>query len=352
MDLTGWPFLVLVVGISGAVLVGTMALWNRWPHRAAWPLRFLSLVLVMVCGAAVMADVVNRDYGFYTSFGDLLGSSPLPHDRPVPARDRGTVERVRLDGGNSGIHRDGLVYLPAAYSRPDAADRHFPVVELFHGFPGQPDNWTRHLGIAHVLDLEISSGRLPPVIAVMPTISDHGRDSECVDAVRGRANETYLAVDVPTAVAARFRVADGPGTWAAMGYSTGGFCAVDLALHHPGRYAAAVSLDGYFTPQVDSNTGDLYRGRQDVRDNNSPQWLLAHGASRVPLYLMASRGDPEGLRAINHLRRAAPADYPFTLRTDLKGGHNFNPWHRAGPAALDWIGSHLGTAPPTSRPTG
>ncbi|MER6384187.1 alpha/beta hydrolase-fold protein [Streptomyces sp. NPDC001250] len=60
----------------------------------------------------------------------------------------------------------------------------------------------------------------------------------------GRRNETYLAVDVPAQLVAHYQVSNAPRSWAAMGYSTGGFCAANVAFHHPARYAAAAALSG------------------------------------------------------------------------------------------------------------
>lgn len=44
-----------------------------------------------------------------------------------------------------------------------------------------------------------------------------------------------------------------------MGYSTGGFCAVNLAIRHPDQFSAAVSLSGYFHAVTDNSTGDIYK---------------------------------------------------------------------------------------------
>ncbi|MDJ0342418.1 alpha/beta hydrolase-fold protein [Streptomyces sp. H10-C2] len=357
MALTGWPFMAVVIATAVAVVAATMLLWNRWPRRGAVLLRLMSLLLVMASGAAVMADLVNRDYGFYQTFGDLLGQPPVPapagtskqarSDPPVPADAHGRVESVRLDGPVSGVSRDARVYLPAAYFRPEAATHRFPVIELLHGFPGGPHNWTHHLHVVETLDREIAAGRMPPVIAVAPTDYDHGRDSECVNAVRGQQNETYLAVDVPAAVARHYRALDTRASWAAIGYSTGGFCAVNIAFHHPERYGAAAALSGYFTAVSDSQTGDLYRGQTAVRQWNSPLWLAGHGRATVPLYLVASRGDPGALRNMQQLQDVAGAGLPVKTVIVPKGGHNFHVWYPATPAAFDWLAAHLPAAQST-----
>jgi S-formylglutathione hydrolase FrmB len=349
MTLLGLPFLFLLVAVAATLVAATMLLWNRWPRRWAFPMRLLSLLLVMASGVLLAADVVNRDYGFYTSLDDLLGRAPvqvLVADRAAPDPDvgeraKGRIVQVRLSGARAGVTRDALVYLPAAYFQPSQAKRRFPVLELFHGYPGSPRNWVRQLHLARVLDAEIASGSLPPVIAVIPTDNDPGQDSECVDAVGGQRDETYLAVDVPADIEREFRALDIPHGWAAAGYSTGGFCAVNIALHHPDRYAAAASLSGYYNATVAGTTSVLYGGNAAAWRWNSPQWLVGHRRVRVPLYLVASRGDHEAMGAMLGMRRAASRRLPLVTVTLPNGGHNFRVWYAASLAAFDWLGAHL-----------
>ncbi len=140
MALTGLPFLIVLTGAAIVVVALTMALWNRWPRWWANPLRLLSLLLVMLCGIGLAADMVNRDFDFYSSFGDLLGQvSTNGPAVALPVQDYGTqnaasrVVRVQLVGARSHLNRYALVYLPAAYFQRSQARRRFPVIELFHG---------------------------------------------------------------------------------------------------------------------------------------------------------------------------------------------------------------------------
>jgi enterochelin esterase-like enzyme len=370
MALTGLPFLVILIAVAAALMGATMLLWNRWRWPWAVPVRLLCMLLMMAAGALLAADVVNRNYGFYSSFSDLLGRVPVqgtiistagPSGENAggglhapyrsgdvrSARDlgdsqaRGRVIKVRLDGARSGVRRDALVYLPAAYFQPSQAGHRFPVIELFHGYPGNPTNWIRQLHFDQTLDVEIAAGRMPPVIAVAPLDNDRGHDSECVDAVRGQKDETYLAVDVPADIQRDFRALDTARAWATIGYSTGGFCAVNLALHHPDRYAAAASLAGYYTAIVDRSTGDIYRGQAAQRRYNSPQWVVAHKPTTVALYLVASRGDPQAMWAMVSMRRAAHNRSPLITVTLPGGGHNFYVWYTTSLAAFEWLGAHL-----------
>lgn len=144
-----------------------------------------------------------------------------------------------------------------------------------------------------------------------------------------------------TDIQRQFRALDTPRAWATLGYSTGGFCAVNLALHHPDRYAAAASLAGYYTAIVDRTTGDLYQGHVGLRRWNSPQWLVVHKPVSLALYLVASRGDPQAMWAMASMRRATHNRWPLVAVTLPAGGHNFAVWYTAGLAAFRWLGAHL-----------
>jgi hypothetical protein len=67
----------------------------------------LCLLLVMLAGTGLAADMVNRSFDFYTSFSDLLGHAASGQRGPAvaePVQDWGLqngarrVVRVRLDG--------------------------------------------------------------------------------------------------------------------------------------------------------------------------------------------------------------------------------------------------------------
>lgn len=368
MNLLGLPFLVLASVIAAVVPAVVAGQWNRWPTRATWPARVMSMLLVMAVGAAYTGVLVNRVFGFYSTVGDLLATSALTYRPPQsfqpvqPGPDRVQVLRpdwfragqqaaqqgrgvllpVLMPGRRSGLARHGLVYLPAAWFLDAGVS--VPVVEMLHGYPGSPGNYQVQLGIQTILDREIATRRMPPAVAVFPNTYERGRASECVDAVHGQRNETYLAVDVPNDVQATFGTSPGRSL-ALLGYSEGGFCAVNLGLHHPDRVTAAVSLSGYFTAGTDTGTKALYVGERDALRRNSPMWWVRHRAPTAPaLMLVSGADDTASLQQDRGLartaRRYAPK-LPVTSALVPHGAHNFATFDRALPAALDFLGQHL-----------
>lgn len=381
MSITGLPFLLLVLLIGALLMAGQYLAWPRWPgwlgrFSAGAPLpRVLTMIVLMLWGALVAGVAVNREYDFYSSVGDLLGRPASAHQlavlgAPRPSagvivetpgwrarvlrnarQNRGTLLDVIYRGDLSGITRPGQLYLPVAFSTDP--HRRFDAVEFFHGSPGQPQQFQQLLDITDRLDGEVAANRMPPVIGVFPQLFI-GRTSECVNAVRGSrglATETYLSADVPQDLVQSFRVRPGR-SWAGIGVSMGGFCAVNLGLHHPERYAAAASLSGYFTAGETAGSGYLYRGSRLARHQNSPTWWVAHRAPVAPaLYLFASSGASDDIRELRgftaELHRSARA-LPSVSVVGAGGGHNWRVWAGALDPALDWLGGYL--SPPLSPP--
>jgi enterochelin esterase-like enzyme len=376
MTLTGLPFLLLLLLGAALLLAGTYVMWSRWPAAFALPVRLLCLLLLMGWGALVVLDQINRTYDFYSSLADLLGSTPSAHalavlsgPRPEAGvrietkdwatvglsdarRGRGELLSVSYRGTRSSIIRSGLLYLPAAYFL-GPPDRRFAAIEFFHGFPGVPQDFQRALDISGRLDSEISAGRMPPVIGVFPRTYE-GPVSECVNAVGGEQDATYLTVDVQDDLVNSFRVLPGR-SWAALGYSTGGYCAVNLGLQNPERFSAVVSLSGFFTAGEDPGAAALFRASHTARHENSPIWWVQHRAPTAPaMYLFASGGDPAAVREVGALQ-AVHAKYaraqPLVVSLALGGGHNWGVWGGAIDPALDWLGQYLPAplAPPLTE---
>jgi S-formylglutathione hydrolase FrmB len=376
MTLTGWPIMLLLGMIGLMCAVGTSLLWNRWPGWWALPGRAVSLLLVMVLGGVLALAQVNRSYGFYTSVSDLLGRPASPRSLAMPAhpgtgsqvivltpdwaalgrRDsrhgRGLLLNVLYPGMRSGLTHHGLLYLPAAYFTGNA-QRRFAAVEVFHGYPGSPETFPQLMNIQARLETEIAAGRIPPVVLVIPQVYAGGHSSECVNAVHGEQWETYLSGDVLDDVTRTFRV-DASRSWATLGISTGGFCAANVALHHPERYAAAASISGYFTAGQDPGTPSLYQGSRFASRDNSPLWWVRYrNPVAPPLFLSASGGDPGAMgeaRAMTATLRHYAPSLPTTTMLTASGGHNWGVFAAAFGPAIDWIAQYLPgplVAPPT-----
>jgi hypothetical protein len=137
--------------------------------------RVLAALLAFVPAVLFGVACVNKYYGYYETWGAVAAdfsdsgtasnlpaipsippgpgtaSQPVPGPsgeappgrRPSlpPAATDGITVRMQVPGRLSGISRQVLVFLPGQYFQPGYARHRFPVIELLHGSPGQPQDW-------------------------------------------------------------------------------------------------------------------------------------------------------------------------------------------------------------------
>lgn len=359
--------------LTGALVVGVpvaaVAVWNRVPGpRAVRAAERLALVVLAQGLAVLLAFVsVNDQYQFYTSWSDLLGSAPPPGQivqtggttlagpsgpvrvQPVVSgrtSDGGRLVSETVHGARSGITAHVLVHLPPGY---DTSRRSYPVVELLAGWHSGPGSWVSSLGLLGALRTVEASGALGPVIAVMPEVNvATPRDVECTDLPRGPKAETWLTTDVRDLVLSQFRALPDATSWALMGYSTGGYCAAKLALHHPRWYHSAVVMSGYFEAIKDGTTGDLWGGSLLRRELNSPAWLVTHRpVPALDLLVFTSRRDGESYPSTRRFLSLAHSPLQVYSLIAPEGGHNFKALQAALPEMLGWLGQHLSWTDPS-----
>jgi S-formylglutathione hydrolase FrmB len=156
-----------------------------------------------------------------------------------------------------------------------------------------------------------------------------------VDLVGGPKAETYLTVDVPAVVKARFRVRTDRGGWGLIGYSAGGFCAANLLLRHPDRYAAGASLSGYADPGIVIGDGTEHT-------SNNVAWRLAHlPVPPVALYLVCAADDRHSTRDAALIAGLVRAPMTLTTGTLARGGHSQPAWRSMEAPAFDWLSARL-----------
>lgn len=375
MPLTGKETLWLAIALAAVMPAVALYSWNRvgrGPTTVAkwlrWTWRGAVLFGSQLTAVILVAVLINDAGKFYTSWLELLGerhtlrhtvATPGLQDRAIQAeldkaraQGHGLIVKITIPGTRSGIGDfSGLVYLPVQYGMPGYEHRTFPVVELIAGSPGTPKTWTGPLAVAKVLDTEIASGRSLPFIAVMPSQEVAGRrDTQCVNVVGGQDVETYLTTDVRAVITRAYRANPRAGSWGLMGYSSGGYCATNLAMRHPDMFAAAVSIAGLARPAHDHQTGELFGRSTTLRDQNTPIWRATHlPPPDIALLLMSSAQDKETYRDAHLMAAAATLPLSVTLVTLRRGGHNFEVWHAEEPVAFDWLSEHL-TAPLTPPP--
>ncbi|KAB1143664.1 esterase family protein [Streptomyces luteolifulvus] len=372
MSLTGTTFLYTLVVLTVVALVLPFVLWSRLrgPRLLRGAARALMLLFAQVTAVALVLVLVNNENNLYDSWADVLGTGD--HVRHAPdlgpdgtggtalerlprvtqqfepvggpgMHEAGGVRVTRLRGRVSGVDAEVYVWLPPQYDEPAYRHHKFPVVELLPGYPGSAKAWFGSLR-AHeqVLPL-MREGRIAPFILVAPrTHLLAGADTGCAN-IPGTVNaDSWLSIDVPRMVMDNFRARPAPEGWAVAGYSAGAHCAAKLAVAHPDRYRAAVSMSGYNDPSGERTS--LTAQNPALRTGNNPCLLLrkAPVPPRVALYLSGQPHD--GYEAAVALEQAAKA--PTTVHVVYiprnAGGHTMALWRPQVVPAFQWLTAQLG----------
>jgi hypothetical protein len=345
----------LLVAASAALLVAAI-------RFRLLPVKVLSGALAIAVAMTGGIAAVNYYYGYYKTWGALwtdvhggtgnlgvISATSTTSTTSTAALEPGRFGWTTLPGKLSGYSRRGLVYLPPQYGQARYAHIRFPVVELFHGTPGSPVSWDNVLQVNRVADSLIARHIIGPMVLVMPAINGAGRDyQDCVNGP-GVRDETYLTQDVRADVLARYRVSDDPYEWGVTGYSSGGYCAANLALRHRGSFGAAAVIEGYFRA-ADGPAGTALNHSQPLEDANSPLYLaerLTPGSGPLPAFWVAAgTGDASNYRTASVFTAALGRmeQVPFFK---LNAADSGNAWQAALPTALAWLWQQL--APPDLR---
>ncbi|MEP6696406.1 MAG: alpha/beta hydrolase-fold protein [Pseudonocardiales bacterium] len=370
MSLLGTPFITLLIGLTLGLVVVTVALWQRLSQRTLPRVTGRALLVVACQAMAVVtvAALINQSFVFFSTWSELIGSTG-PNSARVQALDPGgrvggfvvgnvsnAVARKQgqlifrwIGGQRTHLGTRAYVYLPPQYFSPAYRHQRFPVAVWLTGYPGSPGEIVRYLGLIQSMNKGVTGGLTRPMVLVMlhPTLVPP-RDTECANVAHGPQVETYLSSDLPTVIRSSYRVTRDRNGWAIAGLSTGGFCAVKAAMHHPEVFYAAVGMSGYYHALLDGTTGALYGGSQRLRNDNSPEWLLQHRPAPALSVLITYSRDESTIAVDNQgflaLVRPPMIAYRLVLPT---GGHNFGVFASEMPAVVNWLGARLTPASDT-----
>ncbi|GAB2733544.1 alpha/beta hydrolase [Kitasatospora kifunensis] len=385
MELTSSALVYVMV--TFALLITAAVLW-LWPRLAgSGPVHLFGrlgiLTIIQVVLLAICGLTVNNTYGFYTSWHDLLAPDtsqlalgPVPGGKGGPPgggtlvqpaeesglstvtdlpqgkpEEVGRVDSIRVTGKVTGLSDQMFIYLPPEYFNPKYSRERFPVLLALAGFPAPALALLSDLHTPQTAwDLQ-RTGRMAPTIVVLarPAVAAP-RDTECVDVPGGPQSETWFAKDVPTALRSAYRVSRSAASWGVFGYSTGGACALRLALRDPDAYGAAAALHGDYQVVPDPwASGDLFGGNQELAQSYDLNWRLHNlPVPKSSLLIVSTRTEENYPATEQFLAAVAPitSAHPELTVDSLflpDGGHTFDSWRRELPASLEWISDHLAT---------
>jgi S-formylglutathione hydrolase FrmB len=341
-------------------LVLTVVFWHKltptkWQHITG---RVSAIIFIQLFALASAGITINRAGEFYASWGDLFGSkNQLSKIAVAPnllaqisAKDIAQARRTSggsliirevIKGATSGISDVVFVVLPPKIAAQMEANPSSPsvgndyqVVELFPGYPGVPQTWIGSMdGITTLENLE-NAGRVQNTIAIIPAINvAPGEDTECLNFVGGPQVETWITSDMHE-FATRFLGVDAR-PWNSFGYSTGGWCATQVAIRHPDLYSNAVSLAGYFKPIF--SLGVSKREKKFLTNKYDLIATLKKSPSNQHLLIIASQKDKFTKAAAQNFMKDASLLIPIRYIPIPIGGHNTNVWKPFVSTAFEWI---------------
>jgi enterochelin esterase-like enzyme len=384
----GTGFFLLLLVVFAALIV-----WVAVAKQVVF--RVLAACLAFVPAMVFGIASVNKFYDYYQTWGGMVsdltgqGASSIPKYTVAGAgsdrqfdKDIGRVTSTAEDaqvgylfqttvtGQRSRLTRGMYVYLPPQYFQKAYAHYRFPVIELLHGSPGDPDAWISVLDVIPTFLNLLVAHPSDAAVLVMPD-TDGGKQYalQCLNDPGGIQDMTFVAQDVPDYIARFVRVQPPGRAWGVAGYSEGGYCAANIALQEPGRFGAAGVMSGYFSPtpsQVPTHdkpgakpyTDYVFVGHPAQLLINSPDayitkiplsvqlpafWFAAGAQDTADVSAAASfrrQLEARDLLQARELLRTAPPPPPFLV---VGGGHQGSVWRAALGPMLAWMTPPLAT---------
>jgi enterochelin esterase-like enzyme len=364
-------FLLLMVAFAGLLVWVAVAKQVVFRVLAAC----LAFIPAMVFGVAA----VNKFYDYYQTWGGAVsdltgGGNTIPKYAVAGAgsnkqfdKDIGRVTSSAEEAQvgylfqttvtGSHITRDVYVYLPPQYFQKAYQDYRFPVIELLHGSPGDPEAWVAVMGIIPTFLNLLEAHPTDAAVLVMPD-TDGGLQYglQCLNNPGGIQDMTFIDRNVPYYIARLVRVQPPGREWGLAGYSEGGYCTANIALQDPNGYGAAGIMSGYFAPipsQVPEHnkpggkpyTVNVFAGHPGLLLLNTPQRYIRQLpiADVLPnFWLAAGATDRSDVTAAIDFRGLLTTRVPNVPLTIIPGGgHQASVWRAALGPMLDWMTPQL-----------
>ena len=367
----GAGFFLLLMVVFGGLLV-----WVALARQLVF--RVLAACMAFLPAMVFGVAAVNRYYDYYQTWGGMIndltsqGAGNLPKyaaggkgtnkqfDKNIgrvtsQAEDAqvGYLFQTSVTGARTHLTRDVLVYLPPQYFQKSFRHYKFPVIELLHGSQGGPRAWVDVMGVIPTFLSLLGTHPDDAAVLVMPDTDGSPRYGlQCLNNPGGIQDMTFVARDVPDAIARIARVQPPGRAWGVAGYSEGGYCAANIGLQVPKGYGAVGVLSGYFAPirsQVPAGnkpggrplTVNVFLGHPGLRLINTPR----NYATRVPVndelpafWLAVGAEDTEDVLAAQDFRQVLRTRMVYVpLIVVPGGGHQASVWRAALGPMLSWM---------------
>jgi enterochelin esterase-like enzyme len=228
------------------------------------------------------------------------------------------------------------VYLPAGYG---TSTRRYPVIYLLHGLPAGPQTYTESGFVASV----VAKGSRPAIVVAPQGARSDNSDPEYLDVGPTENWPQAFSHDLTRCIDARFQTIPRRSGRALIGFSAGGFGAMNIGLRYLDTYGAVESWSGYFEATDPSGLHILNLGSAAANAQaRVPRGAaLARAVARHPTFIgfYVGRQDTRFLaddRAFDAALRDEHIRHTFAV---YPGGHTVALWEQEAPL---WLGRALG----------
>jgi hypothetical protein len=208
----------------------------------------------------------------------------------IPGRRKargGLLQTVRLYGQISGLAGPGYVYLPPGFSRNRPTTGHLPVVVVISDEVSSLTAPYSAARLAAAAAVQIAARRIGPLVLVMLPARVGLDDQGCLNVPGGPQAATFFSQDLPEAMHSAYHLGLQSSRWGLIGDSTGGYCALQLAMTGSGAFSAAAAPPGTYASPPGSHE---FGGSPQIQAQDSLIWLLRHLPMQPVSVLFAGPG--------------------------------------------------------------
>lgn len=344
---SSWWFAALVLVVV-VLLIATFVVWLRRRRHLEAHRRRVALVSV---GATVL--IVIAAGVFANSYSGYIPNAPAAialvkglvgsHKVSGATEARGGLEVITMPGDAAGTvpATQAWVYTPPGYDPQGSV--HYPVLYLFHGTPGRSSDWFVAGNADNAMNVLLAHGLVEPMILVSVDVNGGGKraDTECLDWDDGPKVETWMLTDVVPFIDASYLTIPDRSGRAIGGMSSGGFCALNLALRNLGTWSVVASFEGYGDPG--SAGEDAFKGDLERIQANSPSFYLPTMEFTESLAVYLDVGsetrDVEDVRAV--AQQLVDRGQTVLFRVNEGESHTWSEVQAGLPYALVFASTHL-----------
>ena len=185
----------------------------------------------------------------------------------------------------------GYVVLPPGYGESKG---HYPVVYWFHGFGGPPFNLTMS---AMRFQRMMARGEMPPMIWVIPDMSEPAGPTEFVDSVNNGPWGMAFTTELVPYFDQAYRTRATPEARFLTGHSSGGWASLRLQITYPRLFGGSwstspdpVDFHAFINADLYAPDANVYRGQDgrqlaQTRPRGSVQAIDFESSTRLELVL-------------------------------------------------------------------